>query len=320
VARFARVYPLYLVVLAWPTVQMWAADSLPKKELLQHVLAVQAWSGDSGVAFRFVGPAWSISVELFLYATLPLLVPLIRLIDRRLWMIVAAVVLVFASLMAIAFFFEYTGRGALAWDDPASSHRWLYRTPLLRVGDFLLGILAARLFLRLRHRRTAGRTGHWLIVTGIAAAIILAAQPSLMFSTWSWDAIYAPCGTSVILGLALAPRHAVSRLLALPLITFLGEASFAFYLSHVAVLKLTRAGSWSSGVSLETLALEGTILAFATALAIGLHVSIEKPARIFLKRLLDRSRPASAQPADVMAPHAAAQHPQAAKARELVSL
>jgi peptidoglycan/LPS O-acetylase OafA/YrhL len=288
VARFARIYPLYLAVLAWPTVHLWVAGELSKREFLQHALGLQAWNPDLQVAFGFVGPAWSISVELFLYATLPLLVPVVRLLDRTILAVVGSLVVVVLALAALAWLFDGSGQGTLPWADPASAHRWLYRTPLLRLGDFLLGILAARLFLRLRERAAARGLGSWLMTLGVTSSILLAAQPSLVLTTWSWDAAYALPAAVLILGLALTPRHPLARLLALPPIVFLGEASFAFYLVHKFVIGLTGAGSWSTGVSPAVLALEAMNLGLAVALAAGLHLGIEKPARILVTRLLVR--------------------------------
>jgi peptidoglycan/LPS O-acetylase OafA/YrhL len=286
-ARIARVYPLYLVALSWPAVHLWAAGTLPEWHLAQKILGVQAWNPDLHVAFGFLGPAWSISVELFLYATLPLLVPVVRLLDRHVMALLTAIALVLVGLVVLAWLFDAVGRGDLAPADPASAHRWLYRTPLLRVGDFLVGILAARVFVRIRDRRANARLGAWLVPVAIAATFLLAAQPSLVNTAWSWDAMYAVPAVTLILGLAMAPQSPVARLLSLRGVVFLGEASFAFYLCHIEVIRLVDAGSWKAGVTPQTLVLEAVNLLFATAVAIGLHVGVERPARSVVRRLLD---------------------------------
>ena len=286
-ARIARVFPLYLVALAWPAVHLWASGKLPEWHLLQKVLGIQAWNPDLHVAFGFLGPAWSISVELFLYATLPLLVPLVRLLDRHLATLLTAIALVLAGLFLLAWLFDAVGRGDLAPADPASAHRWLYRTPLLRVGDFLVGILAARVYLRIRDRRANARLGAWLVPVAIAATVLLAAQTSLVNTAWSWDAMYAVPAVTLILGLAMAPESPVARLLSLRGVVFLGEASFAFYLCHIEVTRLVGAGAWENGVTPQTVVLELVNLLFATAVAIGLHVGVERPARSVVRRLLD---------------------------------
>ena len=309
-ARLARVYPLYLVALSWPAVHLWAQGRLPEWHLLQKLLGIQAWNPDLTVAFGFLGPAWSISVELFLYATLPLLVPLVRLVDRHVLALLAAIGAVIAGLFVLAWLFDSVGRGDLVPTDPASAHRWLYRTPLVRVGDFLAGILAARVYVRIRDRRSNAGLGAWLVPTAILATVLLAAQPALVNTAWSWDAMYAVPAVALILGLALAPRCWVSRLLSLRAVVFLGEASFALYLSHVEVTRLVDAGSWEAGLTPQTVVLEFVNLLFATAVAIGLHVGVERPARVVVKRLLDpprRRRPA-APPHPVDRPGEAAPH------------
>jgi peptidoglycan/LPS O-acetylase OafA/YrhL len=301
-ARIARVYPLYLVALSWPAVHLWAQGKLPEWHLLQKVLGIQAWNPDLHVAFGMLGPAWSISVELFLYATLPLLVPVVRLLDRHVATLLTVVALVLAGLFVLAWLFDSTGRGDLLPADAASAHRWLYRTPLVRVGDFVLGILAARIFVRIRDRRANARLGGWLIPVSIAATFLLAAQPSLVNSAWSWDAMYAVPAVALILGLAMAPQNWVSRLLSLRGVVFLGEASFAFYLCHIEVIRLVDGGSWKAGLTPQTVVLEVVNLLFATAVAIGLHVGVERPARTIVRRLLDppararRTRPEPDRP------------------------
>jgi len=296
-ARLARVYPLYLVTLAWPVVHRWAAGTLPESHLLQKLVGIQAWSPDVHVAFGFAGPSWSISVELFLYATLPLLLPLLAWLDERSGVLVVGIVAVLAAIAAITLLFELTGRGALPVTDPDSAHRWLYRMPLTRLGDFVLGILAAKLFVRLRDGRRSGALGSWLISLSLLWTLLAAAQPGFVHSGWSWDALYAPPSVALILGLALAPRQWVSRVLSVPVVVFLGEVSFAFYLTHKTVIELVGAGQWEhTGLTVAAVVLEATKIAFATALAIGLHLGVEKPARSVVRRWLDPSARGSRRP------------------------
>ena len=72
VARVARIYPVYLLVLAFVVLQE-RADGKSTGGWWLHALGGQAWSGDVQTTYRFNSPAWSVGVELFLYACLPLL-------------------------------------------------------------------------------------------------------------------------------------------------------------------------------------------------------------------------------------------------------
>jgi peptidoglycan/LPS O-acetylase OafA/YrhL len=78
--------------------------------------------------------------------------------------------------------------------------------------------------------------------------------------------------------------------MALLLVVFLGEASFAFYLAHQSVIGLVGAGTWTDGVSSRTLALEAVNLGLAVAVAIGLYIGVERPARSHVVRLLSPRR------------------------------
>lgn len=310
-ARIARVYPMYLLMLVYMLARS-HQTGLPLPNWPEHALALQAWDPSLTVAFSYNGPAWSISVEFFLYAMFPLVVPLVARADRsvkRLLLLVTAVVAVMGLLVLL---FTTTELGHLANADPSSAHRWLYRTPATRLGDFLLGILAARLYLRLRDRERM-RALSWALVGGASLWTALAVvQGSLLFTPVSWDLLYAIPAFGLILGLSLAPRMFVARLLSLPLMILLGEASYAFYLIHQPFLAMLGDTGWARVVNRSTLAVQGFILLFIVAMAVGLHVIFEKPARDWLRKLSSfvpdglarlRTSRAAAGPGALMAPH-----------------
>jgi peptidoglycan/LPS O-acetylase OafA/YrhL len=297
VARFARVYPLYLAVLAYVLVRQHALG-IGTDEWWQHLLALQAWNGDVNVAYAFNGPAWSISVEFFLYACFPLLIPLVAKLDspRRLLLAGAAVALTMATLAA---WFVTTGHAALPTTDPGSAHRWIYRMPLPRLGDFLLGILAARLFVHVVGRPGVRQTGRWLAPLAGAAIVALMAWPALRSTAWSYDLAYGLPAVLLIFALAAAPAGWLSRGLSIPAVVLLGEASYAFYLVHSPAIAFLGAGQWREAVSGSLVALEVFNLAVILALAVGLHLSLERPARRWLRRKFsyrNGSRRAAASP------------------------
>ena len=71
VARFARIYPLYLFALLFAATPQLVTHTL-EPGWWRHVLAIQAWSPAKDTALN--GPAWSIGVEFFLYACFPMVV------------------------------------------------------------------------------------------------------------------------------------------------------------------------------------------------------------------------------------------------------
>lgn len=301
VARFARIYPLYILVIFFFVVRQHAlGESIDG--WWRSALALQAWDPDLSHTYAFDPPAWSLSVEFFLYACFPLLVPLIAKLRRPPTVLLAAAG-VAVAMAALAAWFVYTGRGDLIWTDPGSAHRWLYRTPLTRLGDFALGILAARLYFQTRERKSVGRLGLPLVLGATVVTIGLMSWPELIFTPWSWDLAYGVPAAIFIFGLAVAPLSWPARFLSLPFIVLLGEASYAFYLVHDPAIGFLGAGTWDAGISISVIVYEALALGAIIALAVGLHVTVERPARTYIRRALTwrKERANSPPPAPVPA-------------------
>jgi peptidoglycan/LPS O-acetylase OafA/YrhL len=284
VARFARIYPLYLLILAYVVLHDHALGE-SVSGWWRNALALQAWDGSDLHAYSFDAPAWSISVEFFLYACFPLLVPLVaRLRTPRATLIAAGGVAL--AMTALAAWFVASGRGNLPWLDPGSSHRWLYRTPLTRLGDFALGILAARLLAQAGGLAQVRAMGRWLAPAAGALIALLMAWPALFYTTWSWDLAYALPAVVLIFALAVTPAGWLARFLSLSPLILLGEASYAFYLVHSPAIGFLGAGKWAGEATVSIALVEAMDLGAILALAVGLHVTVERPARRALRRWL----------------------------------
>jgi peptidoglycan/LPS O-acetylase OafA/YrhL len=299
VARFARIYPLYVLILFYIIVHD-HAFGLSITGWWEHVLAIQAWSPSVVSAYSFNGPAWSVSVEFFLYACVPFIFPaLARLRTPRAVLTAAGIVVI--AMTALTAWFVITGRGSLPWANPESAHRWLYRTPLTRLGDFTLGVLTARLYMMTKDRPILSRIGTPIALSAVVVTIVLMSWPSDVFSAWSWDVIYAVPSVLVIFGLAVAPQGLPARFLALPVIVLLGEASYAFYLIHQSALAYFGADRWAIATSPTTIVYEMLTLGAILCLALGLHVLIERPMRIYIRRWVTRPLPADRPPPSSLA-------------------
>jgi peptidoglycan/LPS O-acetylase OafA/YrhL len=285
VARFARVYPLYILVLFFLIVRQHTLGLGSADGWWRSALALQAWDPNLDHAYAFDPPAWSISVEFFLYACFPLLVPLIAKLRRPRTVLLAAAG-VTAVMAGLAAWFVFSGRGELIWTDPGSAHRWLYRTPLTRLGDFALGILAARLYMQTRSKESIGRLGLPLVLGAGAMVIGFMCWENIVFTPWSWDLAYGVPAAIFIFGLAVAPLSWPSRFFALPFIVLLGEASYAFYLIHDPAIGFLGAGTWDAGMSFSKLVYEALALGAIIALSVGLHITVERPARTYIRRAL----------------------------------
>jgi peptidoglycan/LPS O-acetylase OafA/YrhL len=303
VARLARIYPLYILIVVYFIDRQHAfGESI--HGWWEHVLAIQAWDPNVYQAYSFDPPSWSISVEFFLYACFPLLIlALARVRTPRATLTVAAVVaLMMAALTA---WFVVTGRGSLVAADPESAHRWLYVTPLTRLGDFTLGILTARLFMQTRGHPDLTRIGGPLAFTAGLAIVALMAWPANLFSAWSLDLAYALPAIFLIFGLAVSPLSLPARTLSIPIVVLLGEASYAFYLVHMPALGFFGAGRWAVATSPTTVLYEALTLGAILCFAVGLHVMVERPARLYIRRLFGSYSGRVSNPAAIAEPDTA---------------
>jgi peptidoglycan/LPS O-acetylase OafA/YrhL len=283
VARFARIYPLYLLILvAILGERAMRGESIQGS--LEHFLALQAWSPHDSEAFAFNGPAWSISVEFFLYACFPIIAIALSRVRSTHTLIMTGLA-VLAVMTSLVIWSIATDDANLPWTSPASAHRWLYRTPLTRLGDFVLGVLIARAYFKLDAGPNVARAGGALAIFGAIAIILLMSWPRLLYTAWSWDLAYAIPSAMVIFGLAVAPAGALSRMLSIPLCVFLGEASYAFYLCHQQMLGLFGADGWVKVVSITTVLQQIVVLVIILCVASILCLRVERPARRWIRNL-----------------------------------
>jgi len=271
IARFARVYPAYLVsiTLALPVVAMYGSLAWDKSSpavradaLAAQVLAVQAWFPREEIYLGINSPAWSISVEAFFYALFPLL----------LWSFGRS----FATAGARTVFAMAVMTWACAATVFALPHHadvWTtYVFPPIRLVDFVVGMLLGMAFLR-GYRLPGSATGWEIASIGAIAAAIVSiplVPAGLQYSLWP-----LPFWATLIAIVALR-RGAVSRLLSLPVLVRLGEISYAFYLVHLSVVMVAEHVLPAAFVS-------AAALAVSLAAAWLLHVYVERPLRAVIR-------------------------------------
>ena len=245
--RFARVYPLQFATLAL-CVLLYAAVAVLRLQvrdpaiidmhlLLPNLLLVQAWGITDHPGLN--SPSWSISAEAFVY----LLFPLFVLVARRLH---PSLTLVLAVLIVIAV--EASRRAAGL---PPGSLATFDFGVIRAVPMFLAGIATYRIVVTRPPRRVSWLIPHALF--GLIVAMMLLKAPM-----YAVDALYPP-----LVGLiAMAERGGKRTWLASPIMTQLGNASFAIYMIHtfiqIACVGVIRHMGWTSAPALILVALAGT--------------------------------------------------------------
>ena len=271
VARFARIYPVYLLslVILLPII----TDTLRSDDvsvtqgaglLLNHLLLLQAWHWP---AVDWNTPAWSLSAEVFFYALAPLAVQLVRAPS---WPRVVTA-------------------GALACAVPLLARLLiepLAPKALLYLGDFLIGIAAAGAFERLRATGWL-RVGPWLYGLACTAGVMLLLGRDLLGPFIVFDTGVRIVSALLVTGLACGGGWLV-RILSSPLVLAGGQASYAIYILHIPVVWYYR--RWGYDTIGHPIAAGALYLLVVVALSLLVSRWYEAPANILVRRWLSGRR------------------------------
>lgn len=236
-ARIARIYPVYVLALVLLAPHVMAGSLAANSPAMaaaklavgggSALLLVHTWLPPATLYWN--PPGWSVAVEAFFYAVFPALAVRVGRWARArlLWALAGLWALgLLPSLLYLAL--EPDG-------EPASIlSRGVWLTvlkfnPVLRLPEFLMGVVLGRLFLQEGTAR--GRTG--ALLAPVAALLTVGA-----FASSAWlpfpllhNALLAPVYALLVYGLARG-GGALGWLLSRPLLVRLGEASYALYILH----------------------------------------------------------------------------------------
>jgi len=285
-ARFARIYPLYVLSLI-----VVAAAYPPVFDKRIHILAfvgdlamIQSWS--SRMVNFFNIPAWSLSCEAFFYLVFPFVFLKLRPKSKSnaVWWIVGLWVLAMVPPLIGLYLTP-----AQAWDESVMGGLLVFRIrriPLLMLAEFLAGIPLAWLFLRFRPSR---RTASALLAVGgvgLATGLFFAKHiPYVMIA----NGVLIPFYAMLILG--LCEDNWLTRALSVGPLVLLGEASYALYLFHYTFSDWVgnRFGGTDSFVA------AAIKIAMLIPITIGLHLLVERPCRKVLLQWWNRKHPRTAR-------------------------
>lgn len=271
--RLARIYPVHLFTLLVLAVGLalisargvpvnhpenFAASDFALNALLLHVVA-------NGYRLTWNGPSWSLSAEWIAYLAFPFVTAGLARVGGTFRLLgLAGAALVLQSLVL-----------ALIAD----------ASPLPRVaGEFLAGCALGHLHLRRPGGDLRWRSVPALVVVGLVLALVVVQPPRVLAM-----AMAAPAFAVLVYALARQAPFAL-RLPGGALLVFLGEASYALYMTHglVAlvgdrVLPMAAYAEAAPGVRVLVLLAYGVMLGVA---AVGTYQLVERPARTGLRHLL----------------------------------
>ena len=294
-ARFARVWPLHAAMFAVMVpivlVGVGSARGLLSSawQGVANLLLLHAWipyGGPDGVSQTFNAPSWTLSCEAFFYLIFPAVSVLV--LRRLRWGIAQLVITIGATWLALGVV------GVLV--APLERSDWIMHVfPATRVADFIIGVAAGLVFVQsLQRARLRGvvddgavSTRGWTVLeatvlaaTCVSPLVWALGASEVLPSTLGWSWFHLPIMTAAILVLAMGRGAISSGVLARRSLLWLGEVSYALYLTHMILLLVAyRAGVYGMlGLWPTTLAL---VIA-AVAVAGVVHERFEKPVRRML--------------------------------------
>jgi peptidoglycan/LPS O-acetylase OafA/YrhL len=251
-ARFARIYPVYLLALLMTATFAFEADlsAIPQFFML-HLWNVPALGAPDNWNF----PSWTLSVELLFYICfIPLSLVVLRLGTRQM---VAGLAIVAAVMIAL------NGPAVMgpALEADAAFHNMVYQlvpVPVLRLPEFLFGILLRRAITL--HGPDAARAQWTFLVSGIVMLGVLAVDHAI------WTAnVFALCAGAMTWALPQMGGSAAFRLLSARALVVLGASSYSLYILQFPVRKWMRLADIWPHPMVERLAYYPILILFSIA-------------------------------------------------------
>ena len=270
VARFARLYPLYIVTIFASLLLAYTYQSLPaatSEVLPSYLLMVQTWFywpvGKYGLVYEMgllPAVAWSISTEWFFYLAYPLILfALLRLkgIAAKLWLGLALAVVISTAVALAAFNMgELNAFGVRVFGsvgEPAAQlqytfFRWLiYFSPYSRVFEFTMGCICASVYMSLRDKKVSAQEqtiGLVVLVASIAGAALLhwwifSPGTHYVIVAFHMSFGFAPFVTIIVFCCARYQNTITRALSSWPMVTC-GEASYSLYMLHLIIAMAVR--------------------------------------------------------------------------------
>ena len=275
-ARFSRIYPVYILSFVLTCLHyLNILSRIKPPKVWANVFLYQAWIPDYALSFNIA--AWSLSVEVFFYLLLPVLLlwAMRRPVKEVIWFSIGFWIF---SQIVHSFLMTHLGHG---------TENFLAYFPLFHLNSFLLGLAGGIWYLtysaRLTISQTLNRIGFAAALGMVLLLLSLRAYMPRFPHNFSLDVgLLAPLFLLIVLTLAM-DTSLLSRWLSHPWLVLLGDASYALYILHVPIRMLFE----------DYLKLTGNGMAFGTMFAIYLPILIvlcilvfkyvERPTRDWLR-------------------------------------
>ncbi|MET3034928.1 acyltransferase [Chryseobacterium sp. NRRL B-14859] len=265
--RFARIYPLYVLGLLLYLVTRYSNLSAYKGIL--YLLGLQSWIPGEAMILNF--PGWSISVEFLFYLIFPVLYNhFYSKGNKSVWVITViiwVITQVFSNL--------YVG-SSYYMGPHTESHEFLYYFPLMHINEFLAGNLAGIFFVKHCSPKNYDVPVVLLFILILLSLIFV----PLFYHNGLMAVLFIP-----LIILISRNNGALTHLFSLKPLEYLGEASYAVYITHIPVLYIVREVLKWRWPSLDIDCIFWIYMGILILTSVLFYQYIEKPMRNYLKKI-----------------------------------
>ena len=219
IKRIARIYPLFIFAGLLMVIYFYLFKNIIDYQgIILNILTIQAWVPTSALSINFTG--WSISVEFFFYLIFPFLFnKFYKKID---WenLFLPIVSIWFITQLFMYWFVKYYNLHG----NEVFIKNILYYLPLLHLNEFLMGNLAAIIFLK-HFKNRLGNYDKPIIILTILLIIILKKPLTPFFHNGIMAILFIP-----IIFLMAMNNGFITKISNHKFAIFLGEISFGIYI------------------------------------------------------------------------------------------